>query len=472
MSKIIKLPHLEEVVQDLVNKIKIKFNQMVVSVEFDPDTNIVTVTKDGGATTNFDLNKFVDEWGDLDCVTEYPYANLFDYSNRVEGRKYEDDGRITQNNVDTSSIEIEIIGGNEYSIYRQHNDNHTIVFYDAADIFIEADTQTAPAIRNWHRKVVNAPLNAVKMGVNFRKGGTNSPNMMVIKGNVIDTLDTHIPYLDGGRISIGDCVSLSFNNDGTTLASTTHASAIKELAEKITTVAGGSIVTIEGQKPDAQGNIDLTFEKVGDEAVLSVNTQEVGRIDLTTYVKNTDLTVTGGTQTEAGKVPQLNNDGKVDITLIPDLSFNKVHSVQTQVEAEQLIQDGTAKVGDTIVVRDTGSVYLYVNEQGNNFQDQTIEIAFGTGTVKTVNNQAPNPQGNVTVNANQIYLEAKPLVTVEAELKTKLISINQEVGVDGNVDLSLAVDGDELQLKVENNAKSTLSLYTDTEADALIAQFV
>ena len=111
-------------------------------------------------------------------------------------------------------------------------------------------------------------------------------------------------------------------------------------------------------------------------------------------------------------------------------------------------------------------------QERNNFQNQTIEIAFGTGTVKTVNNQAANPQGNVTVNANQIYLEAEPLVTIEEKLKTKLISINRETGVDGNVDLSLAVNGDELQLKVENNAKSTLSFYTDAEADALIAQFV
>ena len=472
MSKIIKLPHLQEVILDLVDKIKLRFNQTVVAVDFDENTNIVTVSKgDGQTTTEFSLDKFVDEWGDLDCVTEYPYANLFDYAERMDDKKYEPDGSVITD-TGTSSVIIEILGGNEYSIFRQHNDNHNIVFYDAADQFVDADTVQAPTGGGWHKKVVNAPANAAKMAVNFRKDGPNSPNMMVIKGDVINNVATHIPYLDGGRISIGDCVSLSFNNDGTTLASTTHVSAIKELAEKITTVAEGSVVTIEGQKPDAQGNIDLTFEKIRDEAILSVNTHEVGRIDLTTYVKNANLTVTGGTQAEIGKVPQLNKDGKVDITLIPDLSFNKVHSVQTQVEAEQLIQDGTAKVGDTIVVRDTGSVYLYINEQGNNFQDQTLEIAFGTGTVKTVNNQAANPQGNVTVNANQIYLEAEPLVTIETKLKTKLISINRETGVDGNVDLSLAVDGDELQLKVENNAKSTLSFYTDAEANALIAQFV
>ena len=92
MSKIVKLPHLQEVVQDLVNKIKIKFNQMVVSVEFNPDTDIVTVTKDGGATTEFSLEKFVDEWGDLDCVTEYPYVNLFNYTERVDDKKYQPDG--------------------------------------------------------------------------------------------------------------------------------------------------------------------------------------------------------------------------------------------------------------------------------------------------------------------------------------------------------------------------------------------
>lgn len=288
MSQIIKLPHLEELLLDLANKIRTKHSQLVTSVTFDPNTNIVTVERDGGATTTFSLDKFIDTWGDLDCVTEYPYANLFDYTARVNNKKYEPDGSIVDD-TGNSSLVIDILGGNEYSIYRKHDDNHNVVFYDAADQFVGADTNYSLIGSGWHKKVVTAPVDATKMAINFRKDGQSSPEMMVIKGNVIDIITTHIPYLDGGRILIGDCVSLSFNNEGTTLASTTHTSAIKELAEKIVNVANESIVTIDGQKPDIQGNVDLTFEKIGNEAVLFVNTHEVGRVDLTQILRAEDI---------------------------------------------------------------------------------------------------------------------------------------------------------------------------------------
>lgn len=88
--------------------------------------------------------------------------------------------------------------------------------------------------------------------------------------------------------------------------------------------------------------------------------------------------------------------------MIPDLSFNKIHSADNEAMANELINNGTAQIGDTIIVKDTGSVYLYVNDQVADFNDRTIEIAFANGAVKMVNGQIPNPQGNVTVKAEHI----------------------------------------------------------------------
>lgn len=459
MSKIVKLPHLQEVVQDLVNKIKIKFNQMVVSVEFNPDTDIVTVTKDGGATTEFSLEKFVDEWGDLDCVTEYPYVNLFDYTERVDDKKYQPDGSTV---VDTgsSSVIIEILGGNEYSIFRQHNDNHNIVFYDAADRFISADTVLAPASGGWHKKVVNAPANATKMAVNFRKNGQSSHLIMVIKGDVINEVTTHIPYLDGGRILIGDCVTLSFDNNGTTLASTTHESAIKELDNKVTTLAGGTVTSVNGERPDNQGNVQIE--------IINIPTlQDV----LDGKVNTADLTKLGGVQ-HAEKIPQLDNQGKLHLSMLPDISINRVHSVTNQQEAGTLIQNGTAVVGDIFIVEDEGNaVYMYVNDQGADFTDKCVELTMANGTVKKVNGITADPTGNVTVTANDITL-ANGQSTVEIELGKKLKTINNQPAINGNIDLGVGTTNTDIELKVGNHVYGSVPYITTQQVNDIIDLFV
>lgn len=460
MSKIIKLPHLQEVILDLVDKIKLRFNQTVVAVDFDENTNIVTVSKgDGQTTTEFSLDKFVDEWGDLDCVTEYPYANLFDYTERMDDKKYQPDGSIVTD-TGSSSVIIEILGGNEYSIFRQHNDNHNIVFYDATDQFISADTAYAPASGSWHKKVVNAPANATKMAVNFRKNGQNSHLIMVIKGDVINEVTTHIPYLDGGRILIGDCVTLSFDNNGTTLASTTHESAIKELDNKVTTLAGGLVTSVNGERPDNQGNVQIE--------IINIPTlQDV----LNGKVNTTDLTKLGGVQ-HAEKIPQLDDQGKLHVSMLPDISINRVHSVTNQQEAETLIQNGTAAVGDIFIVEDEGNaVYMYVNDQGTDFTNKCVELTMANGTVKKVNGITADTTGNVTVTANDITL-ANGQSTVEIELRKKLETINNQPAINGNIDLGVGTTNTDIELKVGNHVYGSVPYITTQQVNDIIDLFV
>ena len=461
MSKIIKLPHLQEVILDLVDKIKLRFNQTVVAVDFNENTNIVTVSKgDGQTTTEFSLNKFVDEWGDLDCVTEYPYANLFDYTERMDDKKYEPDGSVITD-TGTSSVIIEILGGNEYSIFRQHNDNHNIVFYDATDQFISADTAHAPASGSWHKKVVNAPANATKMAVNFRKNGQNSHLIMVIKGDVINEVTTHIPYLDGGRILIGDCVTLSFDNNGTTLSSTTHESAIKELDNKVTTLAGGSVTSVNGERPDNQGNVTIDIQHIA-------NLENT----LNEKVDTSSLTQLGGNQ-HALKIPQLGNDGKLDLSMLPDISINKVHVVADENAAEQLITAGTASVGDIFIVENqNNAVYMYVDDQGTDFGTKCVELTMANGTVKSVNGEIADPTGNVLLTADKINL-SNGMSNVEEELNKRLVTINNQQGTQGNIDLSLeVVNNDRIDFKVDSHVFGTVPYITSQQVTDIINLFV
>lgn len=166
-------------------------------------------------------------------------------------------------------------------------------------------------------------------------------------------------------------------------------------------------------------------------------------VRLTDFIRG-ELTKVGGDARYEDKIPQLNADGKIHISMIPDLSFNKIHSANNEIEANELINNGTAQIGDTIIVKDTGSVYLYVNDQAVDFGNRTIEIAFANGAVKMVNGEIPNPQGNVTVKAehieyddNQIGLNGTTVQDAIKNLNDKfgdyVHKVNDTTNVGGNI---------------------------------------
>lgn len=160
--------------------------------------------------------------------------------------------------------------------------------------------------------------------------------------------------------------------------------------------------------------------------------EELKRLD--DYVPISDLTTVGG-QGNADKVPQLDNGGKIDISMIPDLSLNQVHVVSNKQEALQLLGGGTVDIGDVFILTDNqNSVHMYVNQAGTDFDDKCVELTMSNGTI---------------VSINKTYADAT-----------------------GNINLSLEINGDDLEFKVENVAKSTLGLYTDNDANDLIRYFV
>lgn len=200
-------------------------------------------------------------------------------------------------------------------------------------------------------------------------------------------------------------------------------------------------------------------------------------VPLTDFIRG-ELTKVGGTAQYEDKIPQLNADGKIHISMIPDLSFNKIHSADNEAMANQLIDNGTAQIGDTIIVKDTGSVYLYVNDQVVNFNDRTIEIAFANGAVKMVNGQIPNPQGDVTVKAehieyddNQIGLNGTTVQDAIKNLNDKfgdyVHKVNDTTNVGGNIHadkiVKLGVDGKLSETMIPNLAITSVNNVASTQ---------
>lgn len=151
------------------------------------------------------------------------------------------------------------------------------------------------------------------------------------------------------------------------------------------------------------GNTNLDISIVGDDIVLSANGTEIDRETLTGYLKDTDLTKIGGDPQYADKIPQLDQDGKLSTTMIPDLAITSVTNVADKQEALNKIQDGSIQVGDVVVVAPNNEIYMYNGTPaGGTFENSFIQLSLGDGTVKEVNGKKPAANGQVVVTSSDI----------------------------------------------------------------------
>lgn len=216
------------------------------------------------------------------------------------------------------------------------------------------------------------------------------------------------------------------------------------------------------------------------------------------YYLRTEFVDAGGVG-NAGSPIKLDNNGLIAADMLPQVATSEYYEVQDMPTAEA--QKANCQNGDVIKITGTNKTYLCVDATKPNFNDAFVEISPQTinvgvtdveyreanqelivtkqGGAQTyslselntkVNGIAPIA-GNVTINASEIYLKDKPAQSIEDELKTKLVSINSQTGIDGNVNLSLRIVADNLEFKAENTPIDTLELYTDAEANTLIQYF-
>lgn len=120
-------------------------------------------------------------------------------------------------------------------------------------------------------------------------------------------------------------------------------------------------------------------------------------VDLSNFLRRNELTQNGGTNQQANMIPQLGADGKIHISMLPNIPFNNLHVVGTKNDIENMINVGTATAGDMFFVRDTNKVFIFANDQAPAFDDKIVEVGDKDGYVKTVNGLAGNPDGNIEV---------------------------------------------------------------------------
>lgn len=164
--------------------------------------------------------------------------------------------------------------------------------------------------------------------------------------------------------------------------------SIGSLSEKINTIKSGQVLSVNTQRPDANGNITIGISNIP-------NLQE----ELNEKVPKTDLVATGGTATQQNKVPKLDANGKLHTSFIPEIAITRVKTAADEEAAKGLIGEGEnhLQTGDVVVLENTKKAYMYKGVNTNNFANDFLELTMGNGTVKSVSGGTPDTNGNISV---------------------------------------------------------------------------
>ena len=156
----------------------------------------------------------------------------------------------------------------------------------------------------------------------------------------------------------------------------------------------------------------------------------------------------------------------VDLSNIkPTITQGVIKSVNI-VNKELVIEDVDGQIVQIPLSRVLGGVDITLTPiqgvQSDNVQGAIEEVSGKTITAGAIN-------GNNIVltqeNGNQINVDVTRLIGVN--------TINTESpDAQGNIDLALEINVDNLEFKVKDNVKNTLELYTDADANTLIQYFV
>ena len=368
MSNIVKHTEFKKVVNALWNKVKENF---VTEVKYDSTSKKLKYTKNGADT---DITNVVTKWGDLEHTQHTPIRNIFDKNDSSKIRKDEYfciQLQTMPTFIPDPAWDMTVIPCQANEVFTvvksQHDSGHTA--------FIESDNFSGRpiAFEEFGRKEVNGYVvykitvpsntNIKFFTVNMYKQHLISDTLMVFKGDIQDSdiPKTYYPYLNDYRVMLdGTEVGVSFNTAGTNLQSFTVVEAIKELDSNVTT-NGTNIQTIKGELNN------------------KVNTSQIG---------NT-----------AGKIPQIENDGKLATSIMPALAITEVFVVPD----EQAMMSQNVQVGDVVVVENEDNTsYMCKNAQASAKLDKFVPINTGLSVVKQVNTKKPDPTGAVTLDGTHI----------------------------------------------------------------------
>lgn len=428
----------------------------------------------------------VTQWKDLDYVKEFANTNIVDYSKVQKNTSLNSGFEYAYNaSGEWGVVTFPVTEGEQYTLLRQRQYHVRIRFEDGTGTKVGHVDSPAPANKNWHRCVFNAPVGATKGVLEVRVAQDNEKDVMIFAGDQTDlTVDVNnpIPFFDNKFLQIGTEMSYAFDNSNSNLNSTTVESAIKELDGKVTNA--GTVKTVNSQQADAAGNVIINSEHI--------------RYDNTTSHLVSDNV--------KAAIDELKNDmallNSSDIFIVPD-----------NAELSTLLGQNTLNHGDLVYIIDSTDVVDFTNTNVNNGSDPvamiydnnittgnklrifskfstTINISADnvsyddTDTQLGVDNvqeavKALNYKIGTTGVSDVVYNGDKTLTVTKNGQPTAydlsplvgIKTINNQAGTDGAITLSVDDTTNNIQFKVAGQTFGTLDYMTEQDANDIINSF-
>lgn len=162
----------------------------------------------------------------------------------------------------------------------------------------------------------------------------------------------------------------------------------------VTTDAKGRVTA--GTKSITQDKVDGLAAKLGEleakDTELAEQITTLGSTSDTKYVPKTDLVATGGTASQKQKVPQLNDNGKLDISFIPALELSNVYTTASADKPETCDKAAEAQAGDICLTgSDTVTAWILTKAPGTTHGNWKKLAAFDESAINGLIDTKVNP---------------------------------------------------------------------------------
>lgn len=417
MPKFLRKLEFEKVIKALWNTSKSRF---IEEITFDNTTKRLTRTKNGQEDEV--VNKIVTEWKDLDHVSDITSTNIFDVKNLKYGKYFYNHRPELIESSDYAYYTFDCNPSDTFTVVKKQHDSQTFGFLDANGTVIENRRVVQRVVngRTYYHLTVPQTPTIVKAGFNVHLPSNKVSEVELHTGHIQPTAH-FMPNTNGAEIIVdGTQVSIGFDPMDSGLSSTTVESAIRE-------------------------------------SVLLSNTSLSNKVDRSEV------------GTGANQIPQLDQNGKLPSTIIPNIAITKIVDVADEAEALNMSTNNEIQTGDFVrIANNQNKIYIHREASVGDFSNRFIEITSGNAgnNISSVNGQTPS-QGNVTVDATHIKLDGQNSQTVKQEIDTLkgrvdncVTMVNGQAPINGEVTVNAgqiraAVNG------VVNNVQHYLNVISD-----------
>ena len=259
--------NVQDVLEDLDNRLNARFNTTLVDVSYEKDSNVLTFTKGDNTQEEVELKRFIERWGDLEHIIEHKITNILNKDLIIDNEYHNVIGGLVTNASEWCRYTVPCKARDVISVAKKIHDSQLFTYLDSAGNMVTYGNIARKNVNGWEHYVINVPddprIEMVSVNIHKTTNPLADNTTMIYLGDEEPTTE-YYPFANGYNVIIdGSKVALTFDPTGSSLTSSTTHDAIKELDGKIANAGGGTVTSVNGQQGDVTLNATHISANVG-----------------------------------------------------------------------------------------------------------------------------------------------------------------------------------------------------------------